>query len=130
MSRRDTGFPKHVLEMLLARSGGDCEIMAMADEFICKIKGSEAHHRRPKAAGGTRRPETNYLSNGLMACTSCHRRIHDNPLWARDNGFLVSQYADPAQVPVWWRSKRDGGRKALVLLDNSGTIQKGIEETA
>ena len=65
-----------------------------------------------------------------MACAMCHQYIHDNPLWARDNGFLVSQYDEPVTAPVWWRSKRQGNSKQMVLLDNSGTIQKGIEETA
>jgi hypothetical protein len=40
--------------------------------------------------------------------------------WALDNGFLVRQSDNPADVPVWWRCNWDGGRKALVLLDDIG----------
>jgi hypothetical protein len=50
--------------------------------------------------------------------------------WALDNGFLVRQSDNPAEVPVWWRCNTVGHRKEMVLLDNSGTIRKGIEETA
>jgi hypothetical protein len=40
--------------------------------------------------------------------------------WARENGFVLLQGDNPADVPVFWRCGWEGGRKALVLLDDIG----------
>ncbi len=116
MSRRATGFSKEVLQLVLARSGGQCEALAAG----CLITASDAHHRRPRGMGSTRRPETNNASACLFLCSRCHLRIESMRSWALDNGFLVRQSQNPAEVPVWWRCNWEGGRKALVLLDDVG----------
>jgi hypothetical protein len=28
----------------------------------------------------------------MALCRACHRRCHDNPKWARENGYLVYEY--------------------------------------
>lgn len=30
-----------------------------------------------------------YADEGIWACAGCHKRIHDNPQWAYDNGFMI-----------------------------------------
>ena len=111
-----TGFSAEVRQTILARSEGYCEVMAAG----CTLMATEIHHRRPRGMGGTVRPETNLASNGLAACRTCHLRCEAMRNWARENGFILWQSDDPSVVPVWWRCGWDGGRKALVLLDDIG----------
>ena len=111
-----TGFSAEVRKAILARSEGYCEVLAPG----CGLTATDIHHRRARGMGGTKRPETNYASNGLNCCRPCHIRCEAMKNWARENGFVLWQSDDPSTVPVWWRSNWDGGRKALVLLDDIG----------
>jgi hypothetical protein len=76
------------------RSAGFCEICGVAiyrDAY-------EAHHRKLRSQGGT-----DAGSNLLALCpgpSGCHARIHMNPTWAKDNGWIVHPAADPALVLV------------------------------
>lgn len=113
---RDTGPTKAVKDELAGRAGGCCEVCGR------HLTGDwSRHHRRPRANGGTRRPETNYLSNLLLICGTattpggCHLAIESNRTWAYDQGFLVRQHHDPATTPVLYRG-------SLVLLGDDGTI--------
>lgn len=110
------GFPRDVVELVLGRSGGSCEIMATG----CTLLATEIHHRRPRGMGSTRRPETNHASNALHVCRRCHLRAEAHRTWALNNGFLVRQSDHPDAVPVWWRCSEHGGHKDLVLLDDTG----------
>ena len=110
-------FPRHVIELVTGRSGGNCECMSSG----CTLIAEHLHHRRPKGIGGTRRPESQWASNALHVCLKCHLRIHAMPNWSRDNGFLVRQSDDPSSVPVWWRCAKHG-QKVFVLLDEGGQI--------
>ncbi len=114
---RRTGFPASVVERVLTRSGGECEAMLTG----CTITAEHLHHRRVKAMGGSRQPSTNTAANALYLCLSCHARIHGQPRWAVDNGFLVAQHHEPTERAVWWRSAHTpDGRKLFVLLDDFG----------
>ena len=111
-----TGFSADVRQTILARSEGYCEVMAAG----CTLMATEIHHRRPRGMGGTKKPEANLASNGLAACRTCHLRCEAMRNWARENGFVLWQSDNPAEVPVFWRCNWAGGRKALVLLDDVG----------
>lgn len=124
MSRK-TGFPPYVLELVLARSGGHCEVIATG----CQLMTATYHHRRPRGSGGTRREETNYASNALAVCASCHDRIESRRSWAFENGFLVPQLMNPADEPIWWRCNIRNRRKQFVYLDDFGMIQPLIDPT-
>ena len=118
-----TGFSAGVRHAILARSEGYCEVMAAGCENLDVGFGHstiEIHHRRPRGMGGTKRPETNYASNGLAVCRRCHMKCESMRNWARENGFVLLQGDNPADVPVFWRCNWEGGRKALVLLDDIG----------
>jgi hypothetical protein len=76
------------------------------------------HHRRPRAMGGTHRPETNLASNLLVLCgsgtTGCHGYLESHRTEAKDLGFIVPQYEEPKNVPVklftWgWSYLEDDG---------------------
>lgn len=99
---RATGFPPKVRQQIVERSSGRCEVMAKD----CTFTATAIHHRRPRAAGGTRRPDTNLPSNALCACDSCHRRIESLRDDARAAGWLVAQTADPAKIAVLYRGKK------------------------
>ncbi|OKI47275.1 HNH endonuclease [Micromonospora sp. CB01531] len=58
------------------------------------------HHRRPRAAGGSKRPDTNLPSNLLLLCPPCHQQIESHRAVAQSMGWLVVQAADPAQTAV------------------------------
>lgn len=113
---KSTGFPADVVELILCRSGGNCEILATG----CQLLAAEIHHRRARGMGGTNRPETNAASNGLAVCRRCHIRVESQRHWAFENGFAVRQCDDPRWVPVWWRCHTDGYGKELVFLDETG----------
>ena len=115
-----TGFSQHVKQMIFARSEGYCEVLSLA----CELAATEIHHRRPRGMGGTKKPETNYASNGLAICRRCHLKCEAMRSWAIDNGFIVRQSDNPAEIPVWWRSSWSGNRKAMVLLDDGGALRK------
>lgn len=88
-----SGFGRKARQVLIDRCGGMCE--------ICSLAGAaDAHHRRPRAAGGTRRPETDQPSNGLMLCRKCHELCESRRDFARDRGWLVGQTHNPADVPL------------------------------
>lgn len=109
-------FTPEALALMAARSGGDCEInwpnVCKGSEFASEL---QAHHRRPRGMGGTKRPASSLPSNGLLACLWCHGYLETEERGkARRLGFIVSQVADPARVRVFYR------HCDWVLLDNAG----------
>lgn len=86
-----------------------CEVMA-----VCQgVKAEAVHHRRPRAAGGSRRPDTNKAANGIATCNADHEWIESHREEALRNGWLVLQCDTPAAVPVLRRG-------VWVTLDNDG----------
>jgi HNH endonuclease len=67
---------------------------------------SSCHHRKLKGRGGPDTPE-----NRVMLCgsgtTGCHGWVHANPREARLHGWLVSAYADPAELTMWSAPRRE-----------------------
>lgn len=107
MRRRNTGPSKRVLELVEDRSGGCCEFEA------CGRVAVHTHHRRPRRAGGTRRPETNLPANLLRLCLSHHEWVESNRAAALEMGLLLHDRENPAVVPV-------RALYGLVLLNNEG----------
>ncbi|HEX6970244.1 MAG TPA: HNH endonuclease signature motif containing protein [Micromonosporaceae bacterium] len=58
------------------------------------------HHRRPRAMGGTQRPDVNSPQNLVWLCCPCHDFIEANRAEAYMKGWLVAQSADPLGVPL------------------------------
>lgn len=84
------------------RSNSVCEMCSIA-------RAAEVHHRKNRSQGGQWTP-----SNCLHLCSKCHRYVTTNPQAAREQGWAVPSYADPAKAPVWvaWRE--------FVFLDDHG----------
>src|SRR4029077_18671490 len=50
---------------------------------VCKTKVStQVHH-----LAGRQGQKLTYFEHCIAVCFGCHRFIHDNPKWARENGF-------------------------------------------
>lgn len=63
------------------------------------------HHRKPKGMGGRKgaRQSGRYADRPpwtVVLHDWCHKAVHDHPAAARAAGLLVSQWADPADVPM------------------------------
>lgn len=104
-----TGFSKQVREIITERAGGCCERCGR------RTWDMQAHHRRPRGAGGSRRPETNQAANGVLLDADCHRWIEANRASALSDGWLVRQSDTPATVPVFRRG-------VYVWLSDDGSI--------
>jgi hypothetical protein len=102
-----TGFPKKVRDLIFTRAQDFCEICGFD-------RPEQAHHRRARGAGGSRRPDTNQASNGLAISGACHQMVESRRTLAYERGWLVRQGHNPTQVPVL----RYGSE--WVLLDNTG----------
>lgn len=60
----------------------------------CGCPGTEIQHRMRRREGG------HSPSNLALMCNTCHRWAHANPEEARQAGWVVPTYADPADVPM------------------------------
>jgi hypothetical protein len=109
---RPTGPAQQTRQLVHARAQMRCE---RCDRNVA-WEGHEVHHRRPRAAGGSRRADTNQASNLVLLCRGCHRHIEEHPAEAFATGFRVPQGHDPAVVPLTYR---DG---TPVLLDDHGHV--------
>ena len=89
-----------------------------------RAPGTNAHHRRPRGAGGTKRPDTNLPSNLLWLCgsgtTGCHGWVESHREEAYEHGWLVRQSASPREVPVRIHDR------GLVVLDDIGGMTQAL----
>ena len=64
----------------------------------------QIHHRKPRGMGGTRDPLINSPANLVLLCgsgtTGCHGWVESHRTEAREQGWLVSQHADPRYQPI------------------------------
>lgn len=93
-----------------ARDAGVCRRCGVAGGQISR------HHRKPRGMGGANRSDAGRLSNIVTLCgtgtTGCHGWVEANRAQALREGWLVSSWHDPADVPI---CGHDG---PLWLLDN------------
>jgi hypothetical protein len=92
-----------IVEAVINRSKGYCE--------FCGGAGAACfHHRKLKSRGGK-----DSVSNLVHLHHRCHnlgtKSVHLNPKIATELGFMVSAWADPAEVAV----TLPNGKKALLL---------------
>jgi len=101
LSRRykATGPTPDVVDAVYERAGYSCEICT---EAVGDRRGVDhhIHHRRPRALGGSKRPDTNLPSNLLLLCPACHRDVESHRGVAQSMGWLVVQGVNPATVAV------------------------------
>jgi hypothetical protein len=97
-----TGFSAAVRTTIRQRAEGWCE--------VCGVRtiAGQAHHRRPRGAGGSRR-------ESRRADAGCHNKIESHRADAFEKGWLVRQGVDPSSVPVLYRGQ-------FVYLGDDGSI--------
>lgn len=108
---RHTVFPPTVRELIKARAEGRCEICGFTASDM------QAHHRRARRIGDSRRHDNNAPSNGLWLCGECHRIAESYRSHALDRGWLVRQSKSPISTPVLYRG-------TWVLLNNQGNTYR------
>ena len=92
MRRRKTGPDLATVELVRWRDRDTCR--------RCPRAGEQIHHRKPRGMGGTRDPRINCPSNLVLLCSADHLWVETHRAQARDEGWLVSQWQDPARVPI------------------------------
>jgi 5-methylcytosine-specific restriction protein A len=95
--------------MVAERAGKRCELCGTVQYNL------QFHHRRPRAMGGSRRPDTNQPANCVLVCPSCHLLIESSRRQALTRGWLVRQTKNPAEVPLFRHGR-------WVLLDDHGCV--------
>lgn len=99
---RDTGPSKSVVDLVLARDGHGCVRCGKSSGV------RSVHHRRPRRAGGDRRPDTNSPANLITLCGSgvsgCHGWVEQHRAVAQLKGWLLSANDEPSAVVLdtWW----------------------------
>jgi len=101
-----TGPAADVIEAVYERAQHSCELCTAA---VGPQRGMDhhLHHRRPRRAGGSKRPDTNLPSNLLLLCPTCHEVVESRRLAGYENGWILRSEAKPAEVPVTiWKGTR------------------------
>jgi hypothetical protein len=55
---------------------------------VCGHAGDQVHHKEGRGK------KLCAVNTFLAVCAGCHRRIHDNPAWARENGYLIYNFTN------------------------------------
>jgi 5-methylcytosine-specific restriction protein A len=102
---RSTGPARDVVDAVYERAAHSCEVCGTG---LGPVRGVDhhLHHRRPRAAGGSRREDTNTPANLLLLCPGCHADIESRRADALNHGYLISQVCDPASSPVLIHGER------------------------
>lgn len=102
---RATGPTPAVRAIVVDRAAGCCELCGrILHDGYEWLEPHSFHHRQPRGAGGTSRPEVNSPSNLLLLCGTgvdgCHGFVEAHRRSAEQEGWLVRHGHDPADVPV------------------------------
>lgn len=91
MRQKTKQIPKKVLDLVVERSGGHCEVMSTA--IGCTGRGEHRHHRKISGREHT-------IENLLDVCHVCHTHIHAHPALSYAMGWLVKMNYSPGEVTV------------------------------
>lgn len=100
-------LPDTVEAALQNRAGGRCELCGQPLRDRC-----QRHHRKLRSQGGR-----DDVVNLVLLHPNCHHTVHMNPLWAKDNGWIVPAPRNPATVAIVLHDTRP------VRLTAAGTYQ-------
>lgn len=105
-TRKNTGPDQATRDLVYGRDGMHCVICG--ESYLL-----QQHHRAPRKAGGTSRPEINSPANLITLCSTCHSWVESDRTTALDRGFLVPSWRNPADIAlihhgVWSLLTHDG----------------------
>lgn len=106
-------------------------VVVERDRNICGWCGrfcaqGDLQHRRTRAMGGSKKPDTNQPGNLVFLHHDCHMHIEANRAEAIRRGFNVPQHLTPAEVPLlvqsgpagyWIRIDDDGHSEQIPVGD-------------
>jgi 5-methylcytosine-specific restriction enzyme A len=97
--RARTGPAREVVGLVYERAQYACELCLVP---VGPRRGVEhhLHHRRPRRAGGTARPDANGAANLLLVDPSCHEVLETRRADAYAGGWLLHDRQNPARTPV------------------------------
>jgi hypothetical protein len=107
---------RKVKDLVGSRAEWKCEVcgLPLLGEYY------SFHHRRGRGMGGSKDPAANEASNLMLlhgsGTTGCHGFITEHPATAKLNGWVVSRWSKPAEIPVLVFSQAPH----MVLLDDDG----------
>lgn len=116
---RPVSVPDAVRRLLVARSGGRCELELPG----CWVEAVEAHHRISRKMGGRAgagKRGHDRVSNLIHCCQPCHGWVTGRPAESYGAGWSLREGQDPAQVPVVFGA--DVASARLVFLDDLGGV--------
>ena len=101
--------PKTVRLVFYIRDEESCTRCGQGLRWEDRGHGWSMHHRRPRGMGGSKDPALALPSNALTLCgsgvTGCHGWVETNRDEALEQGFLVSRYGTPEDIPVLYRGE-------------------------
>lgn len=103
---RPTGPLADAVDAVYERAQYSCELCTLG---VGPTRGTDhhIHHRRPRRAGGSKRPDTNLPSNLLLLCPGCHEVVESNRAAGYDAGWILRSEAQPsAHAVLIWRGSR------------------------
>lgn len=128
---KPTGKSSKGNEIMSEPTSKTCGLVDERDQQCCVVCGmslyavsGSRHHRRPRSHkfGGLHLP-----ANLILVCgsgtTGCHGKIHANPAWAYQMGYLVHSWDTPEKVPLkhheygWCLLDENGGYRTLSQKD-------------
>lgn len=102
-----TGPTPATRRAVIERDEGRCVVTGayLVDPHTLRPYGQYSlQHRRPRGLGGSRDPIINDPVNLILVdgtgTTGVHGRIESQRRWAREQGYAVSHWENPALVPV------------------------------
>lgn len=109
-------------------------------KYVYDIHGERAlaplslQHRKARGMGGSKDPLINAPENLILLCgtgtTECHGWVESNREEARELGYAISQYEDPALVPVAhpWFGMAYLTRFGYALVQRDALVDRVIRE--
>lgn len=91
-------IPPAVVQAIYERCGGTCEmdmghLPYNAEPWLTTGR-MAFHHRQARGMGGSKGRQQDTTQNLLYLHSECHEYIHRHPDWAREFGYIISQYAE------------------------------------
>lgn len=114
---RSTGPTADVVDCVYERAQHSCELCTAG---VGPVRGTDhhLHHRRPRRAGGSKRPDTNLPSNLLLLCPTCHEAVESRRIAGYENGWILRSEAVPSRVPCTIHN----GSRQVYLTDQGSYV--------